>query len=167
MLPPNVVIIMFKAHKWLFVILILHTEAHLASSQYVVPHWSSTEVDVKICVAALNTHQAVSTEPCGEIDLYRNDSRKQTSQLWKKRESSILLDFGILHVSDGVGRVPLSLFQVPRPHVVHPVYEIYLQTTGDWEPFGWSTTRVGMGTDENLAIRIPLSMLLIGPTPGV
>lgn len=41
-------------------------------------------------------------------------------------ELYILLYFGILHVSDRVGGVPLSLFQMSGPHVVHPVYEIYL-----------------------------------------
>lgn len=41
-------------------------------------------------------------------------------------EFYVLLYFGILHVSDRVGRVPLSLFQMSRPHVVNPVYEIDL-----------------------------------------
>lgn len=41
---------------------------------------------------------------------------------------NVLLHFGILHVSDGVGRVPLAFFQVPRPHVVHPVDLIHLQS---------------------------------------
>lgn len=40
----------------------------------------------------------------------------------------LLLYFGVLHVIDGIGRVSLSLFQMSRPHVVHPVYEIYLHT---------------------------------------
>lgn len=39
----------------------------------------------------------------------------------------VLLHFGVLHVSDGVSGVPLALFQVPRPHVVHPVDLIHLQ----------------------------------------
>lgn len=46
--------------------------------------------------------------------------------LRKTMEIYILLYFGILHVSDRVGWVPLSLFQVSGPHVVYPVYEIYL-----------------------------------------
>lgn len=40
----------------------------------------------------------------------------------------LLLYFWVLHVCDGVGRVPLPLFEVTRPHVVYPVDKIYLQT---------------------------------------
>ena len=43
--------------------------------------------------------------------------------------AAVLLDFRVLHVSDGVGGVPLSLLQVTGPHVVHPVDHIHLKNT--------------------------------------
>lgn len=37
-----------------------------------------------------------------------------------------LLYFRILHVYDGVGRIPLFLLQMTGPHVVHPVNHVHL-----------------------------------------
>ena len=37
-----------------------------------------------------------------------------------------LLHFGIMHVYDGVSGVSLSLLEMARPHVVHPVNEVHL-----------------------------------------
>ena len=47
---------MFPKHR------LNHFSPHLASSQYVVPHRCPSKVDVKVCVAALDTHQTVSAE---------------------------------------------------------------------------------------------------------
>lgn len=37
-----------------------------------------------------------------------------------------LLYFRILHVYDGIGRIPLFLLQMTGPHVVHPVNHVHL-----------------------------------------
>ena len=37
-----------------------------------------------------------------------------------------LLHFGIMHVNDGVSGVSLPLLEMPRPHVVYPIYEVHL-----------------------------------------
>ena len=47
-----------------------------------------------------------------------------TSLFWDS-----LLYFWILHVYYGIGRIPLSLLQMARPHVVHPVDHVHLWET--------------------------------------
>lgn len=74
---------------------------------------------MEVRVAALNTHQTVSVET-----RQRHRGSQPTATL--AAAGHLLLDFGVLHVVDGVSRVSLSLFQVPRPHVVHPVDQIDL-----------------------------------------
>jgi hypothetical protein len=57
----------------------------------ILPNWGSTEIDVKVCPAVLDAHEA------------------------------ILLDLGIHHVVDRVGGLDLKLLQVSGPNFVHPV----------------------------------------------
>lgn len=40
-----------------------------------------------------------------------------------------LLYFGIMHVYDGIGGVPLPLLEMTGPHVVHPVNKVHLWNT--------------------------------------
>lgn len=122
-----------------------HCCTHFGPSQYVIPHWSPSKVNVKVCVAAFHTHQAVSAKtyqnrfqtsifkkiPHSEIKfstkwIIFQLKLVQTWQKWKMRDQ--LLYFGVLHIIDGIGWISLSLFQMTRPHVVHPIYEIYLHT---------------------------------------
>lgn len=48
-----------------------HLCSHLASSQYVIPHWGSSKVDVKVCVAALHTHQTI---PANKYNIFYRKS---------------------------------------------------------------------------------------------
>ena len=56
-----------------------------------LPYGSATQIDVKISPTVLDAHEAV------------------------------LLNLGVHHVVDGVGRLDLQLLQVSRPDLVHPV----------------------------------------------
>lgn len=64
---------------------------HLAPLQYVVPDGRAAEVHVEVGVAPLDRHETV------------------------------LLHFGVFHVLDQIGGLRLAVFEVARPHAVHPI----------------------------------------------
>lgn len=42
-----------------------------------------------------------------------------------------LLNFGVMHVYDGISGVSLSLLEVTGPHVVHPVDQVHLDNADE------------------------------------
>lgn len=74
------------------------------------------------CGSLCSSPQHSSDSTCGDIIVITADILPPHLPT----AGHLLLYFGVLHVIDRVSRVSLSLFQMPRPHVVHPVDQIDL-----------------------------------------